>query len=188
MASRELRLSSRRQRQVGIRDSQNTSKVTTYQPKALDIEADMQCYVSDTSAYMVRSRCTNKERIEFVVSHFRDRGYNVFPSNDAEAATIKIEESNSPKILSSFIMLLHFLSIGFIPYYEYTSYSVVYSDPAEQVKVERDVSLSTTQSWFNVFRSNPDNIEGRNWRKDVEYNLIRKVLDEAEVGRASAEK
>lgn len=85
-------------------------------------------------------------------------------------------------------MLLHFLSIGFIPYYEYTSYSVVYSDPAEQVKVERDVSLSTTQSWFNVFRSNPDNIEGRNWRKDVEHNLIRKVLDEAEVGRASAEK
>ncbi|ASP40151.1 hypothetical protein CHH28_16365 [Bacterioplanes sanyensis] len=163
---------------------QGAYKGDIYQPKALEIDADMQCHVSGRSGNIVRSKCSNKERIEFVVNEFKDRGYKVFPSSDTGSAMIKIEETNTPGMIDSFSLLVNVLSIGFIPFYDYTSYSVTYSDPAEGVEVERDVSFSTTRSWFNVFRSNPDNIEGRNWRKDAEHNLIRKVLSEAGIGSA----
>jgi len=154
-----------------------------YQDKAIRVDVDMHCKENGRSGRIIHTRCSNKERLESLVKHFKERGYNVHLAKDEQPGpTIAIKEESSGVVTNFSTGMLNLLTLGLVPAYRYSDYIVSYKDPANDVVVTQKMRISEAKSWFHMFMSNPDNIEGRDWQNDAEQNLIHVVLDEAGVG------
>ena len=151
----------------------------------IHVKADQHCYESSRSGRIVYTTCSNKRRLKSIVKHFEERGFNLVLSKDDSDASITIEEVGAGGFVTFSTSLFNMLTLGLVPSYSYEEYIVSYSDPKKDISISKKVRISKAKSWFHMFMFNPENSEG-NWQNRAEQNLIRSVLDEAQLEEAAS--
>jgi len=76
--------------------------------------------------------------------------------------------------------IANIITLGIVPKIRYDDVTITYIDPKKDITVTKNLRVSTAKSWFHLFMSNPENMEG-SWFGRAESNLLRSVLDEAKV-------
>lgn len=135
---------------------------------------------SSRSGRITRTRCTNKSRLERISDNFKDRGYRAVLGNQSSQPSILITEEDEGFFIRMGSDLANILSLGFIPKFRYDDVTITYTDPKKDILVTKKLRISKAKSWFHLFMSNPDNMEG-SWFARAERNLLSSVLDEADV-------
>ena len=144
----------------------------------LHIKATMSCY-SQRIPGGVKETCSNKNRIESVVKHFKERGVAVVEANNEDDARITIEKDSLNGFLEGITGFANIITLGLIPLHHHDDYTVTFIDPKNDIHISKTVRISSNQSWFSLLYSDLENTENGDWKHRAEQNLIRSVLDEA---------
>ena len=145
----------------------------------LHVEASRHCYESSRSGRIVRTTCSNKKRINSIISHFKERGFSVVPAKNESDVSIIIKEEGVGNFVTFSTSFLNIITLGLVPAYDHDDYTVSFLDPSNNLDVTKTFRISKGKSWFHLFMFNPDNTEDRDWQNRAEQNLIRSVLDDA---------
>ncbi|GAB6260370.1 hypothetical protein [Photobacterium sp. R1] len=147
-------------------------------PLPIKVSAATECS-SYTSGNYIHTYCSNKERLESLVKLFAENGYLIQKSKNLSDPEITIEKDKSSAFINGTSLTLCLFSLGIIPYYHSDDYIITYNSPSDNVNISKKFTLYTTSTWFNALRSNPEDLTKDELRKKAEENLIRKVLNEA---------
>lgn len=152
----------------------------------LNVEADQDCYSSNAGANTIRTTCSNKARLNTISSVFNERGLQAVKAKkenelSAPKLSVKVEEINS--FLERITGFANIITLGLLPLYHYDDHIVTYKDPKTNVDITQEVTITSTTTWFSLFRTMPKELEDGRAKYTVEENLIRKVLDKAKVGK-----
>ena len=152
------------------------------EPKTLPlhIDATMSCY-SQRVVGGIKETCSNKGRINAVIKHFKERGVTVVPASDENDAHITIEKDSLNGFLEGITGFANIITLGLIPLHHHDDYTVTYTDPKNDIHVTKTVRISSNQSWFSLLYSDLENTNNGDWKHRAEQNLIRSVLDEANI-------
>lgn len=146
----------------------------------LQIDATMSCY-SQRVIGGIRETCSNKNRINSVVKHFKERGVAVVPAKNEDDAHISIEKDSLNGFLEGITGFANIITLGLVPLHHHDDYTVTYTDPKNNINITKTVRISSNQSWFSLFYSDLENTNNGDWKYRAEQNLIRSVLDEANI-------
>jgi hypothetical protein len=152
----------------------------------LSIDASQNCYTTRAAGNMMKTSCSNKGRIGTVVNLFKERGLKAIPAEKGKETTspfISVQIETISSGLEKTTGFFNIISLGLLPMYHYDDYIVTYKDPNTNVDITEEVTITSTTSWFSLFRTMPEELEGGRAKYKVEKNLIRKVLDDAKVGK-----
>ena len=146
----------------------------------LHIDATMSCY-SQRVVGGIRETCSNKNRINSVVKHFKERGVAVVPAENEDDAHISIEKDSLNGFLEGITGFANIITLGLVPLHHHDDYTVTYTDPKNNINITKTVRISSNQSWFSLLYSDLENTNNGDWKHRAEQNLIRSVLDEANI-------
>lgn len=148
----------------------------------LAIDADMSCY-SNRAGRSIVTKCSNEARLNKIVKLFEERGLSAVPVVDDESAPqISVELESINGFVERVTGLFNILTLGLSPLYHYDDYIVTFKDPNNLVKITKEVRISSHSSWFSLLFTNPDGLQEGTIKYRAENNLIRSVLDDANVG------
>lgn len=151
----------------------------------LNINAEMQCHTSTGAPTMggvtKNTNCSNKGRVIVIDKIFRDNGLKIIPSSDSSAPTITVRTKKINGFLEQTTGFFNLMTLGILPMYSYTDYMVSYTSDKDSIAVSKKVRISSTNSWFSLMLSNPENLSEKEIERRAEANLIRAVLDEAKL-------
>lgn len=174
---------------IGISD---TSLLSTPEAKAprevlrdfpLNIDADVECSTHTVGATMggvlMKTYCSNKGRFFAIDEVFRERSLNVIPVKDPSKPQMSIRTDKFSDFLESTTGFFNLMTFGVVPLYNHTDYTVVYKSPKDNIDISKTVRISSTTSWFSLLLSNPENLSESEIERRAEKNMIRAVLEEA---------
>lgn len=173
---------------IGISDESLLSKAHIQSPSGvrqkfpLNIEADMDCG-SYRSGNYVKTSCTNKPRLDKVVKLFGERNLKILPSKAAATPKISVKKEKMNGFLEGTTGFFNIVTLGLLPLYSYTDYIVSYEDPQRGINLTKEFTVSSYSSWFSLLMSNAGELSESEIKTRAEENLIRRVLDDAKVGR-----
>jgi len=137
------------------------------------------CY-SSRSGRITHTKCTNKGRLVRISDKFKERGYRAVLSDKSSQPSISITERDEGFFVRMGSDIANIITLGIVPKIRYDDVTITYIDPKKDITVTKNLRVSTAKSWFHLFMSNPENMEG-SWFGRAESNLLRSVLDEAKV-------
>ena len=152
-------------------------------PIMLNVDADMSC-TSSQSGNLIRTSCSNANRLHMLSKVFNERGLNAYVSKDeTKGPKITLEHDEFNKFFRLITELFNYASLGLLPRYDYDEYTVSYTDAEKAINVSESVKISLTKSWISLFIPNEKGLEGYQMRSIAEKNLVHRVLEHSNVGK-----
>ena len=153
----------------------------------ININAEMSCYTytagSTMNGVLKKTQCSNRGRIIAIDKTFRGRGLKIIPANDPSLPTISIQTHDISGFLEGITGFFNLMTFGVLPLYHYTDYKVSYTSTKENINISKTIRISSTISWFSLLLKNPKGLNEQQIQSRVELNLIKDVLNDANVGR-----
>jgi hypothetical protein len=152
----------------------------------LNVDAAQSCYTSSAGVNATRTTCSNKGRLNTITNVFKERGLQAVQAqkgSELSAPNLSVQTDEINWLLERITGLGNIITLGLLPMYHYEDFVVSYKDPTTNVDITEEVTITSTTSWFSLFRTMPEELEGGRAKYKVEKNLIRKVLDDAKVGK-----
>lgn len=135
---------------------------------------------SSSSGRITRTTCSNKARLERISDQFKQRGYKAIIGDDQSIPSISIKEEDEGFLLRMGSDIASILSLGLIPKVRHDDIVITYNDPGKGISVTKSFRVSSAKSWFHLFMSDPEGMEG-SWFDRAETHLLEDVLDDAKV-------
>jgi hypothetical protein len=129
----------------------------------------------------IKTSCSNKGRLNSIVKHFKQRGFQVVPDSGETTASISVTKDSINGFVERVTGFFNIITLGLSPLYHYDDYTVTFKDPKAKIDISQTVRVSSKTSWFSLFFSNPKDLEKAELNRRAEENLIRLVLDEASI-------
>lgn len=152
----------------------------------LTVDADQDCYTSSAGVNKTKTTCSNRTRLNTISSVFNERGLQAVTApkgKEQSLPKLSVQTDEMNWLLERMTGLGNIITLGLLPMYHYDDYIVTYKDPNTNVDITEEVTITSTTSWFSLFRTMPKELEDGRVKYKVEENLIRKVLDDAKVGK-----
>lgn len=141
----------------------------------MNLKASMDCRTDGNM-----KRCSNEMRIKRVVNILNERGYGPLPAGEGVSApSVVVEVDDLNGVLTYLSGVVNFLTLGFVPRYDYKKYTVTYVDQENAIDISEEVKIGIYAGWIPLFMDNPENLDLNEMNKRAEWNVINSVFNKA---------
>lgn len=141
----------------------------------MNLKASMDCHTNGNM-----KRCSNEMRIKRVVNILNKRGYGPLPASEGVVApSVAVEVDDLNGVLTYLSGVVNFVTLGFVPRYDYKKYTVTYVDQENGIDISEEVKIGIYAGWIPLFMDNPENLNSKEMNERAEWNVINSVFDKA---------